>query len=301
MTSQEKKVILVTGASTGFGRLTAELLARQGHTVYASMRGVNAKNAEHAAAIETVAQAEGLDLHVIELDVTDEKSVNQAVSQIVEKTGRVDVAVNNAGIGGMGPSEAFTPDQALAYYQVNVLGAHRVNRAVLPHMRQRGRGLLVHISSTAGRIALPFMGHYSASKFALEALAEAYRYELAGLGVDSVIVEPGAFPTPALGKIEQPEDVERVQGYGPNLGVLEGFGENVGSVMMGPDAPDPADVARAVADLIALPAGERRLRTVVGEVFAAPVEGDEGISAGRRRLFGVMGAGHLLEETVPVA
>ena len=301
MTSQEQKVVLVTGASTGFGRLTAELLARQGHTVYASMRNVDAKNAEHASAIETVARTEDLDLHVIELDVTEDESVNRAVSHIVEKSGRVDVAINNAAIGGMGPSEAFTSDQALAYYQANVLGPPRVNRAVLPHMRQRRRGLLVHISSTAGRIALPFMGHYSATKFALEALAEAYRYELAGLGVDSVIVEPGAFPTPAFDKIEQPADGERVPGYGPNLGVLQTFGENVGSVMMGPNAPDPAEVARAVADLIATPAGERRLRTVVGDVFTAPVGGDDGITAARRGLFEVMGAGHLLDGAVPVA
>ena len=201
MTSTQKQIVLITGSSTGFGRLTAETLAREGYAVYATMRDVKGRNARNAAEIQALAKKESLSLEVFELDVTDDTSVDLAIGNIVDEVGRIDIAINNAGYGMLGLAEAVTIEQAQKIMDTNFLGCVRVNRAVLPTMRRRGSGLLMHISSGAGRVVIPAMSLYCASKFAMEALAESYRYELAGQGIDSVVVEPGAYQTPVFGNI----------------------------------------------------------------------------------------------------
>lgn len=259
-------VIVVTGSSSGLGRRTAETLARRGHAVYAAMRAMGGRNAAVAAELHGLAAREGLELRVVEMDVGDAASVDAAVHTIAVEAGRVDVAVNNAGALYVGVTEAFTLAQAERQIDVNLFGAARVNRAVLPYMRRQGSGLLVHVSSLAGRLVFPFFGFYCASKFALEALAEAYRYELAGLGIDSVIVEPGPFPTRLIDSNPGPEDERRVAEYGPvgeiPKALLSGFRELFASA----DAQDPQVVADVIAELVATPAGERPLRTVAGAV-----------------------------------
>ena len=170
--------VLITGASTGFGRDTAERLARRGHQVFATMRDVSGRNAKHRESLEQLASAERLQLRVLELDVTDEESVQRAVSSALEEAGHLDVVINNAGVATLGVSEAYTTEQFQRLFDVNVFGVQRVNRAVLPSMRQRRNGLLIHISSGAGRCAVPGMAAYCASKYALEAIADAYRFEL---------------------------------------------------------------------------------------------------------------------------
>ena len=175
------KTILITGASTGFGRDTAETLARAGHTVFASMRDPEAKNRAHADALR------GQNIEVLELDVTDSQSVDRAVAAVVAKAGRIDVLINNAGVLTAGVSEAFTPEQATALFDVNVIGVHRVTRAVLPHLRRQHDGLIINLSSVLGRVTFPFVGLYGASKFAVEALTDTYRYEVSQLGIDVVL------------------------------------------------------------------------------------------------------------------
>src|SRR5215831_2787310 len=154
--------ILITGASTGFGRDAAERLARRGHRVYATMRDVGNRNARNRAALEKVARDEDIDLHVLELDVTREESVQRAVEAALDDAGHIDVVINNAGFAGIGVSEAYTPEQFLQMFDVNLFGVVRVNRAVLPSMRARRSGLLIHISSGAGRVTVPALAAYCA-------------------------------------------------------------------------------------------------------------------------------------------
>ncbi len=153
------KTILITGASTGFGRDTAETLSRAGHKVFASMRHPEAKNRTHADALR------GQNIEVVELDVTDSQSVDRAVATVITKAGRIDVLINNAGLLAAGVSEAFTPEQVTALFDVNVIGLHRVTRAVLPHLRRHNDGLIINIGSIVGRVTFPFFGIYGASKF----------------------------------------------------------------------------------------------------------------------------------------
>ena len=250
-----KGVVLITGSSTGFGRLFAETLARAGYTVFATMRDLAGRNAKHASDARNLAQKEALALHVLELDVTDEVSVEGAVRAAVQQAGRIDIAINNAGYGLFGVTEAVTTEQAQRILDVNFFGAVRVNRAVLPHMRRQRSGLLLHISSGAGRLVIPGMAFYCASKFALEALGEAYRYELAAQGIDSVIVEPGAHQTDVFANIVTAEDLARTDTYGP----VNQFASKLGAALSA-SAANAQEVADAVLWIIETPAGQRQLR-----------------------------------------
>src|SRR5260370_7547710 len=185
-----KKVVLITGSSTGLGRLFTETLAGKGHTVFATMRDPGGRNAKNASEIRTLGEKNSLPIYVLELDVTDDASVERAMDVAVGKAGRIDVAINNAGYYLSGLSEAVTTEQAQRLMDTNFLGAVRVNRAVLPHMRRQRSGVLMHISSAAGRLVAPSMGLYCASKFALETLPESYRSKLPPQQIKSVIVKP---------------------------------------------------------------------------------------------------------------
>lgn len=294
---RRQRVVLVTGSNSGFGRLTAKTLARAGHTVFAGMRESTGRNAEAAGELRDLAVAEGLSMRVVDLDVTDDSSVERAVETVVEAAGRLDVVVNNAGNLYAGPIEAFTAEEARGQFEVNVFGVLRVNRAALPHMRQRGGGLLIQVGSVVGRIALPFSGLYEASKFALEGLTEAYRHELAPFGVEVAIVEPGTYPTELGSKRIEPTDGARVGPYGEQLGAFFGrFAEATEEA-----GGDPQEVADAVAALIETPESERPLRTVV-----APGGQDRGTVAlngaaeeAARDLFDVMGMSSFLAGTAP--
>jgi len=191
-----QQVVLITGASSGFGRLIAETLARKNYQVLATMRNLNGRNAAAAREIRELAERESLSLEVLELDVTDDFSVDRAVGEATAKCGRIDVLVNNAGHGIMDLAESVTLAQAQRQFDTNFFGVLRMNRAVLPAMKHQGSGLLLHVSSGAGRLVIPGMGLYCASKFAMEALAEAYRYELASQGIDKNLAhQAGTHPT----------------------------------------------------------------------------------------------------------
>ena len=256
------KVILITGTSTGFGRTAAETLAQSGYRVFATMRDSSGRNAANADALRSLANAKRWNLDVLEMDVTNDASVNHAVQQALDRAGRIDVVINNAGIGAQGITEAYTVEQFQQVLDVNLLGVVRVNRAVLPAMRRQHSGLLIHVSSGIGRIVFPGFAAYAASKFALEALADGYRFDLAPLGIDSVIVEPGVSRTPILEKFLTPADQDRVAEYGSTAEALErvkGIFEGASSA---PETPGPEGVVEAFARLIETPAGERPFRTV---------------------------------------
>ena len=256
-------VILVTGASSGFGRLTAEALARAGHTVYASMRDVAGRNAGNAAEMAETSARDGIDLRAIELDVQSEPSTNAAVEKIVAESGRIDVIVHNAGHMMFGPAESFTPEQFAQQYDVNVLGTQRVNRAVLPHMRRQKQGLLVWVSSSSSAGGTPpYLSPYFAAKAAMDALAVQYARELSRWGIETSIVVPGAFTkgTNHFAHSGRPADEARLAEY--EAGPYKGFGEQVQKAFAAivPDDADVAGVADAIVDIVNMPFGKRPFR-----------------------------------------
>ncbi len=285
----DRKTMLVTGASTGFGRDIAETLNRAGHRVFASMRDTAGKNRLHADALG----AQSID--VVDLDVTDAASVDRAVETVLGETGRIDVLINNAGIAAGGVTESFTVEQTQALFDVNVFGVLRVTRGVLPTMRRQGDGLIVNVGSILGRVTFPFFGIYGASKFALEALTDSLRYELSQLGVDVTLVQPSAYPTPMYTSVQQPLDPSRAVEYG-EIGEIPGaMFEHFMSVFSADDAPNPHDVAEAIEKLVATAKGKRAARTIVGAPFGAdavntstaPVQAEVVASLGLVHLDGV--------------
>jgi len=253
-----RQVVLITGSSTGFGRLFTETLTRKGHTVFATMRDPGGRNAKNASEIRALAEKDSLPIHVLEMDVTDDASVERAVNAAIAKAGRIDVAINNAGYFLTGLEEAVTTEQARRLMDTNFLGPVRVNRAVLPHMRRQRSGVIMHISSGAGRVILPSAGFYCASKFALEALAEAYSYELAAQGIESVIVQPGAYETPVFGNTVKAADEARTSTYG----AAKEFPAKVNGALSS-RAGNAQEVADAVLRIVETPAGEKQLRYYV--------------------------------------
>lgn len=257
------QIILITGASSGFGEMIAHDLADAGHTAYASMRGTREKNADKVEANTAHAKDKGVDLRSIELDVQSDESIGAAVKQIVNEHGRIDVLVQNAGHMVCGPSEAFTPDQLAQQYDVNVVGTQRVNRAVLPHMRAAGSGLLVWISSSsvAGGVP-PLLGPYFAAKAGMDALAVCYAKELAPLGIETSIVVPGAFTTGTnhFANAGSPDDEAVADAYAKSW--PPGFQDKVQAALGAavPASADPSEVGRAVVDIVARPFGKRPLR-----------------------------------------
>lgn len=249
--------VLVTGSNGGFGKLIIELLLKEGHEVAASMRGVAGKNKEAAEEIKS------LGAHVVEIDVTSDDSVNAGVADAIAKLGGLDVVVNNAGVGVIGMQEQFTVADWQKVFDVNVFGVQRVNRAAIPHLRSQGSGLIIYISSLLGRMSLPFYGPYNATKWALEAMAENYRVELSGFGIENAIVEPGGFETSFFGNLIQPSDASQNNAYADLSNIQQQMGQAFGEALAGNDEQDPQKVADAVLDVISKPVGEKPFRTTV--------------------------------------
>lgn len=265
------KSILITGSSTGFGYEAAIHLAKKGHRVLATMRAPEGRNAEKATALRTLAQSEGLKLDVRELDVTSDESVERAVAEIDP----IDVVINNAGLGYLGPVEGFTAQEFAAQLDVNVLGPFRVTKAVLAGMRARRDGLIIQVSSISGRTALPGFGLYHASKWALEGLSESWRYELAHLGIDVVLVEPGPFLTNFAGNITPSKNQDLSPVYEHVSQFNESFVEQLHAVFEDPVTPtDPQIVVDIFDQLINTPKGQRPLRTVAGLDFGCQAIND---------------------------
>lgn len=255
-----KKIVLITGTNSGFGWLTAHSVAASGHQVYATMRDTKGKNAEKAKTLSAVNN-----ITVLDVTLTDDDSVKQAIDTIINKEGTIDVLVNNAGFSMNGVAESFTTADVQAIFDVNVFAPWRLIRQVLPAMRKKSDGLIINITSGFGRVSFPFATVYSASKFGLEGLSEGLHYELKRLGVDVAIVQPGAFPTEMNQKTQLASDVAVSENYGaiadiPNkmVGALTQLIQNAN--------PDPQDVADAIVKLINTEKGKRPLRTVVDPI-----------------------------------
>jgi NAD(P)-dependent dehydrogenase (short-subunit alcohol dehydrogenase family) len=263
--------VLVTGSSSGFGFVTALTLARRGHTVFATLRDSRGKNRGPADELRRAAAAEALSLQVLDLDVTSDASVDSAVAAAVAAAGTLDAVVNNAGYTVAGLVETATAQQVLDELNTNVVGMQRLNRAALPLMRARGQGLIIHVSSVFGRTVMPFLGVYVASKWAVEALAECYRYELKPSGVDVAIVQPGAFPTRLVEKRQEGADVARAAGYGALANGAAMLSEGMNELFTVADPPDAQEVADAIVALVEAPAGQRPARVVVDRFGGEPV------------------------------
>lgn len=255
------KSVLITGCSSGFGRLSAEHLARAGARVFATMRHTPRAEAEE---LVTFAIDEGLDLHVIEIDVLSDDQVNAGVAEAERiNGGPIDVLVNNAGIGITSPVEVQDMEATRLIFDTNVFGCHRMARAVLPGMRARGAGQIIQISSQLGRVIVPFSGHYSATKFALEAMGEQLAYELVPHSIDVTIIEPGGYPTQVWtnrnrysAELKARASARHTDGYPAavaRMGQEDGSGRSA----------DPMDIPRAIARLIASPPSMRPLRLAV--------------------------------------
>lgn len=257
--------VLVTGASSGFGALTVRALAAAGHQVRAGIRDVRGRNAGAVRDLADHARTHRVDLRAVELDVGDQDSVDAAVEGIRTDAGSIDVVVHNAGHMVLGPAEAFLPEQLAAVYDVNVLGAQRVNRAVLPGLRERGAGLVLWVGSSSTRGGCPpFLGPYFAAKAALDALAVSYAGELIRFGIDTAIVVPGAYPsgTNHFAHAGAPADSDRAAAYDDEYGGLMDEVNSRLAALVPADA-DAGDVADAIVRIVAMPAGTRPLRTHV--------------------------------------
>jgi NAD(P)-dependent dehydrogenase (short-subunit alcohol dehydrogenase family) len=264
------RTIVITGCSTGFGNLAALRFARRGDRVYATMRGVDGKNQAAAGALRSVAADEGVDLRVLEMDVMSDVSVNAAAETVLAESGAPDALINNAGQMYMGLTEAFTPDELARQLDVNVVGIHRVSRAFLPAMRENGDGVVINLSSVAGRFGAPLFGVYHASKWAVEGYSLGFRTELASAGVDVVVVEPGPFTTELFPRTPQPADEEgRAATYPAALhAAAEGMGAAFEQLFEGDEVnTDPDLVVDAFVNLVDMAPGTRPFRTLVGFDF----------------------------------
>jgi NAD(P)-dependent dehydrogenase (short-subunit alcohol dehydrogenase family) len=258
-----KQVIVITGASSGFGRLSANALAKAGHTVYASMRETTGRNAAQFADVQKYAVDNKVDLRALELDVGSQRSADAAIAKIVAEQGRLDVVMHNAGHMVFGPAEAFTPEQLAELYDINVLSTQRVNRAALPQLRKQGRGLIVWVSSSSTRGGTPpYLSPYFAAKAAMDSLAVSYASELTRWGIETSIVVPGAFTkgTNHFAHSGKPADTARAAEYdnGPYAGLPEQSLKGL-AALEPPDA-DAGAVAEAIVKVIDMPFGKRPFR-----------------------------------------
>src|SRR5580693_2994620 len=263
MNSTMKQVIVVTGASSGFGALASRALADAGHTVYASMRETAGRNAAAVTNVEEYATERKVDLRAIELDVASQESADSAIEKIVEQSGRLDVIVHNAGHMVFGPAEAFTPEQFAELYDINVLSTQRVNRAALPQLRKQKKGLVIWVSSSSSAGGTPpYLAPYFAAKAGMDAMAVIYAGELARWGIETSIVVPGAFTkgTNHFAHAGSPADTTRAKEYadGPNANIPEVALK--GLAALEPADADPSTVADAIVKVVDTPFGKRPFR-----------------------------------------
>jgi NAD(P)-dependent dehydrogenase (short-subunit alcohol dehydrogenase family) len=285
-----KKVVLVTGTNSGFGWLTANTLANLGHKVYATMRDTDSKNADKAKELSAVNN-----ITVLDVSLTDDASVKNAVDSIIANEGRIDVLVNNAGYAASGVAESFTTNDVEEMFGLHVIAYWRLMKSVLPTMRNQSEGLIINVSSGAGRFSFPFMTVYSAAKFGLEGLSEGLHYEVKPLGVDVAIIQPGAFPTDILHKVKTGSDASVVEGYGLISEIPNQMASGLAQLFE-TTKPNSQDVADAVVNLMNLPKGQRPLRTVVDPSTGSIVEAaNNGVKIEFEKAITAFGMGELLK------
>jgi NAD(P)-dependent dehydrogenase (short-subunit alcohol dehydrogenase family) len=261
----KRRTIVITGAGSGFGALSARALARAGHTVYAAMRDTGGRNAARVAEAEAYAAERAVDLRSVELDVLSQESADAAIDKVLAETGTLDVLVHNAGHMVTGPTEAFTPDELAAVYDTNVLGTQRVNRAALPQLRAQGHGLVLWVGSTSTRGGTPpYLAPYFAAKAAMDALAVSYAAELARFGIETSIVVPGAFTsgTNHFATGGHPAEQTVIPAYEEHYaGLMDQVSQRLAA--LAPADADVALVADAIVEVVNTPYGERPFRVHV--------------------------------------
>jgi NAD(P)-dependent dehydrogenase (short-subunit alcohol dehydrogenase family) len=257
-----KKIIVITGAGSGFGALTARALADQGHTVYAGMRETTGRNRAQVETTNHYATEHSVDLRPIELDVNSEESITAAVAKIIEVDGRIDKLIHNAGHMVVGPAEAFTPEQLTELFNVNVLSTQRLNRSALPHMRHAGKGLVIWVSSSSVKGGTPpYLAPYFAAKAAEDSLAVSYAAELARWGIETTIVVPGSFTTGTnhFAHAGRPADTAVEEEYEQHYaGLMEQVAGKLAA--LAPEGADASMVSDEIARIVALPEGQRPYR-----------------------------------------
>lgn len=253
------KIVLLTGASSGFGHRAAPLLSARGHKVYATMRDIEGRNADVAAAMRA------LDPHIslIGLDIANAASCQAAVDCVIANEGRIDVLINNAGRFHLGIGESFTDEDLMHIYNVDVLGPWRLIRASLPHMREQKSGYIITVSSSLARFSCPFMTAYASAKHALEGLLQGMLYELKPFNIDVTFIEPGIYPTKVFDHAGRGTDTERNAAYGPMANIADQIKSQLDGLFASGQANDPLLVAQAMADLIAMARAERPVRLPV--------------------------------------
>ena len=287
------KSVLITGTSSGFGRLGAEHYARLGAKVFATMRNLPRPEADE---LRELAERDNLDITVSEIDITSDEQVEAGVeAALAASDGKLDVLINNAGMAMSGPIEIQDMQAMQLMFDTNVFGAQRLIRAVLPAMRQAGAGQIFNVTSQLGRLIVPALGQYSPTKFALEALSEQLAYEVVSKGIDITIIQPGGYPTEIWengarysGKLKSRTSESLLQAY-PQM--TAGMGEPGG----GGGSTDPMDVPRAIAEIIAMPAGKRPLRRAVHPVSRPQVPINEVSAQQQLAMLGSSGYGPMLK------
>ncbi len=261
-----QQVILVTGASSGFGAMSARALADAGHIVYASMRETAGRNAPQVAAAQAYASEHQVRLLALELDVQSQASCDAAIARIVEEQGRLDVVLHNAGHMAFGPAEAFTPNQFAELFDINVLGTQRVNRAALPRLRERRQGLVLWVGSSSTRGGTPpYLAPYFAAKAAMDAVAVSYAGELAPWGIETTIVVPGAFTKGTNHFVHSGAPADKATQAAYDAGPTQGLTQRILSNLADAEPPDadPTSVARAIVAVVDAQRGQRPLRVHV--------------------------------------
>ncbi len=290
------KTVLISGAGSGMGLLTAQTLIRQGYAVYAGIRDPNGRSLARREGLEQYAQEHGGYVRVVDMDIHSEDSCQAAVDQVVADHGLLDIVIHNAAHLFIGVYEGFTPEQLMSSLNTNVVGAHRLNRAALPQMRKQGSGVLLYVGSTITRIVTPFVGPYIAGKYAMDSLAEVTAYEVNRFGIETVIVMPGIFPdgTAHFQAAVYPADEAVVEGYELFKDDFDNIGPGLRALLRGADAPVQG-VADEIARVLELPKGQKPFRTIVdySDYGTPPINAV--VETQTARVFDIMGYEHLLK------
>jgi len=268
--------ILITGCSSGFGRLGAEHYARLGAKVFATMRNLPRPE---AAELEALAKAEKLDITVLEIDITNDEQVTAGVNAAIKSAGgKLDVLINNAGMSIAGPIEAQDMEATQLIFDTNVFGAQRMAKAVLPSMRANKSGYIFNVTSQLGRVIIPGFGQYSPTKFALEAMSEQMAYEVASHGIDVTIIQPGGYPTKIWSNQNKPSGKLKARLSEDIISAYPQFTAGMGKREASSSTSDPMDIPHAIAGAIATPKAKRPLRIALHPV-ARPQEAINKVSA----------------------
>ncbi len=289
------KNVIITGASSGFGKLSTLTLARKGYKVWATMRNLNDQNKENKEELLSIAKSENLNIEVIGLEVTNQESVDKAIKTVIDADGKIDTLVNNAGLMYVGIAEAYSLEQVKYQFDVNFYGVLRTVNAVLPHMRKLKNGLIINVTSVAGRLNFPHFSIYGASKHALESYSESLSYEVAPFGVEVKIVEPGPFGgTNLLYSGPKEANTEIFDAYGEHKNTPKTILNNLNNFYKSDDALDPQIVADAIAKLIMTPKGEKDIRVVSGLDYGT-IDLNERLAQVQTKLVESLEMSHLLE------